>query len=81
MRNEVRNFAEILNIPGVWFELCRDNETGIWELSNAKYFVTKNQIIIDANTGEQIDENTISNVDLENKKTNKYLWNCCYRLN
>ena len=40
MKKEVRNFSEILNIPGIWFELYLDGDTGIWEISGAKYFVT-----------------------------------------
>ncbi len=81
MRQEVRNFSEILNIPGVWFELCFDNEIGVWEISDAKYFVTQNKKIVDANTGNLIDDNMIKEIDLENKKSNKYAWKCCYTLN
>lgn len=29
MRQEVRNFSEILNTPGVWLELYLDRNTGI----------------------------------------------------
>ena len=43
MRQEVKNFSEILNIPGVWFELCFDDEIGVWDISSAKYFVTQNK--------------------------------------
>lgn len=78
MRKKVRNFSEILNIPGVWIELYLNIDTGIWEISGAKYFVTLNSKIVDANTGELIDDNTIKEIDLENKKNNKYSWNCCY---
>lgn len=81
MKKEVRNFSEILNIPGIWFELYLDSDTGIWEISGAKYFVTSNKKIVDAHTGELIDDNTIREVELENKKSNKYSWKCCYELN
>ena len=81
MRQEVRNFSEILNTPGVWLKLYLDRNTGIWEISGAKYFVTQNKKIVDANTGRLIDDNTIKEIDLENKKSNKYAWNCCYTLN
>lgn len=81
MRQEVRNFSEILNTPGVWIELYLDVDTGIWEISGSKYFVTQNKKIVDANTGRIIDDNTIKEIDLENKKSNKYAWNCCYTLN
>ena len=81
MRQEVRNFSEILNIPGIWIELYLDRNTGIWEISGAKYFVTQNKKIVNANTGRLIDDNTIKEIDLENKKSNKYAWNCCYTLN
>ena len=81
MRREVRNFSEIINIPGVWLELYLDVDTGIWEISNAKYFVTQNKKIVDANTGRLIDDNVVKEIDLENKKSNKYAWNCCYTLN
>lgn len=80
MKKEVRNFSEIINIPGVWFELYLDVDTGIWEISGAKYFVTLNKRIVDANTGILIDDNKIKEIDLENKKSNKYVWNCCYEL-
>ena len=80
MRQEVRNFSEILNIPGVWLELYLDIDTGIWEISGAKYFVTLNKRIVDANTGILIDDDKIKEIDLENKKSNKYVWNCCYEL-
>ena len=80
MRKKVRNFSEILNIPGVWIELYLNIDTGIWEISGAKYFVTLNNKIVDANTGELIDDNTIKEIDLENKKNNKYSWDCCYSL-
>ena len=40
MGQETTNFSEILNIPGVWFELCFDDEIGVWDISGAKYFVT-----------------------------------------
>ena len=81
MKKEVRNFSEILNIPGVWVELYREYDTGIWELGDTKYFVTENKKIVDANTGRLIDDSTIKEIDLENKKSNKYAWNCCYTLN
>lgn len=81
MRKKVRNFSEILNIPGVWIELYLNIDTGIWEISGAKYFVTLNNKIVDANTGELIDNDTIKEIDLENNKHNKYSWNCCYSLN
>lgn len=81
MVQEFKNFSEILNIPGVWIELYRDINTGSWEISGAKYFVTLNNKIVDANTGELIDDNTIKEIDSENKKHNKYSWNCCYSLN
>ena len=80
MKKEVRNFSEIINIPGVWFELYLDVDTGIWEISDAKYFVTLNKRIVDANTGRLINDNKIKEIDLENKKSNKYVWNCCYEL-
>ena len=72
MRKEVRNFSEILNTPGVQLELYLDKDTCIWEISGAKYFVTQNKKIVDANTGRLIDDNTIKEIDLENKKSNKY---------
>ena len=50
------------------------------EISDAKYFVTQNKKIVDANTGNLIDDNMIQEIDLENKKSNKYAWNCCYTL-
>ena len=81
MRKEVINFSEISNIPGVWFELYLDIDTGIWEMSGAKYFVTLNKKIVDANTGRLIDDSAIKEIDLENKKSNKYIWDCCYELN
>ena len=81
MGYEVTNFSEILNIPGVWFELCFDDEIGVWDISGAKYFVTQNKKVVDANTGELIDDNMIKEIDLENKKSNKYAWDCCYTLN
>ena len=81
MGYEVTNFSEILNIPGVWFELCFDDEIGVWDISGAKYFVTQNKKVVDANTGELIDDNIIKDIDLENKKSNKYAWDCCYTLN
>ena len=81
MGYEVTNFSEILNIPGVWFELCFDDEIGVWDISGAKYFVTQNKKVVDANTGELIDDNIIKEIDLENKKSNKYAWDCCYTLN
>lgn len=81
MRQEVRNFSEIINIPGVWFELYLDKDTGIWEISGAKYFVTLNKRIVEANTGDLIDDSTIKEIDLENNKSNKYVWKCCYTLN
>lgn len=81
MGYEVTNFSEILNIPGVWFELCFDDEIGVWDISGAKYFVTQNKKVIDTNTGELIDDNMIKEIDLENKKSNKYAWDCCYTLN
>ena len=81
MGYEVTNFSEILNIPGVWFELCFDDEIGVWYISGAKYFVTQNKKVVDANTGELIDDNIIKDIDLENKKSNKYAWDCCYTLN
>ena len=80
MRKKVRNFSEILNIPGVWIELYLNVDTCIWEISGAKYFVTLNDKIVDANTGELIDDNTIKEIDLENKKHDKYSWNCYYSL-
>ena len=40
MKQEVRNVSEILNIPGIWFELYLDSDTGIWEISDTKYLVT-----------------------------------------
>ena len=46
-----------------------------------KYFVTQNKKIVDANTGRLIDDSTIKEIDLENKKSNKYVWDCCYTLN
>ena len=46
MRQEVRNFSEILNTPGIWIELYLDRNTGIWEISGAKYFVTQNKKIV-----------------------------------
>lgn len=76
MRQEVRNFIEILNIPGVWIELYRDFDTGIWEIGDAKYFVTLNKKIVDANTGKIIDDSTIKEIDLENKKNKKHIWIC-----
>ena len=81
MGYEVTNFSEILNIPGVWFELCFDDEIGVWDISGAKYFVTQNKKVVDANTGELIDDNMIKEIYLENKKSNKYAWDCCYTLN
>ena len=81
MRQEVRNFSEIINIPGVWFELYLDKDTGIWEISGAKYFVTLNKRIVEANTGELLDDSIIKEIDLENNKSNKYVWKCCYALN
>lgn len=81
MGYEVTNFSEILNVPGVWFELCFDDEIGVWDISGAKYFVTQNKKVVDANTGELIDDNMIKEIDLENKKSNKYAWDCCYTLN
>ena len=50
MNKEARKFSEILNIPGVWVELCFSND---WysEINDAKYFVTQNKKIVDANTG------------------------------
>lgn len=81
MGYEVTNFSEILNVPGVWFELCFDDEIGVWDISGAKYFVTQNKKVVDANTGELIDDNIIKEIDLENKKSNKYAWDCCYTLN
>ena len=81
MRQEVRNFSEILNIPGIWVELHREFDTGIWELGDAKYFVTENKRIVDANTGNLIDENTIKEIDTANKKYKNYVWKCCYSLN
>lgn len=80
MVQEFKNFSEILNIPGVWIEFYRDINTGSWEISGVKYFVTLNNKIVDANTGELIDDITIKEIDLENKKHNKYSWNCCYSL-
>lgn len=80
MRQEVRNFSEILNIPGIWVELHRESDTGIWELGDAKYYVTENKRIIDANTGEAIDENAIKEIDSANKKHKNYVWKCCYSL-
>lgn len=81
MGYEVTNFSEILNIPGVWFELCFDDEIGVWDISGAKYFVTQNKKIVDTKTGELINDNMIKEIDLENKKSNKYAWDCCYTLN
>ena len=81
MGYEVTNFSEILNVPGVWFELCFDDEIGVWDISGAKYFVTQNKKVVDANTSELIDDNMIKEIDLENKKSNKYAWDCCYTLN
>ena len=81
MKQEVRNFSEILNTPGVWFELYLDSDTGIWEISDTKYFVTSNKKLVDASTGRRIDESEIEGIDMENKKSNKYAWNCCYALN
>ena len=81
MGYEVTNFSEILNVPGVWFELCFDDEIGVWDINGAKYFVTQNKKVIDANTGKLIDDNMIKEIDLENKKSNKYAWDCCYTLN
>lgn len=81
MKQEVRNFSEILNIPGVWFELYLDSDTGIWEISDTKYFVTSNKKILDANTGRRLDDSEIEEIDMENKKSNKYAWNCRYKLN
>lgn len=81
MGYEVTNFSEILNVPGVWFELCFDDEIGVWDISGAKYFVTQNKKVVNANTGELIDDNMIKEIDLENKKSNKYAWDCCYTLN
>lgn len=81
MGQETINFSEILNIPGVWFELCFDDEIGVWDIGGAKYFVTKNRKIVDAKTGELIDDNMIKEIDLENKKSKKYAWDCCYTLN
>ena len=80
MKKEVRKFSEIINIPGVWFELYLDIDTGIWEISGTKYFVTLNKRIVDANTGILITDNKIKEIDLENKTSNKYVWNCCYEL-
>lgn len=81
MGYEVTNFSEILNIPGVWFELCFDDEISVWDISGAKYFVTQNKKIVDTKTGELINDNMIKEIDLENKKSNKYAWDCCYTLN
>ena len=81
MGYEVTTFSEILNVPGVWFEPCFYDNIGVWDISGAKYFVTQNKKVVDANTGELIDENTIKEIDLENKKSNKYAWDCCYTLN
>lgn len=81
MKQEVRNFSEILNTPGVWFELYLDSDTGIWEISDTKYFVTSNKKLVDASTGRRIDDSEIKEIDMENKKSNKYAWNCCYALN
>ena len=80
MKKEVINFSEILNIPGVWVELYRESDTGIWEIGDTKYFVTENKRIVDANTGNIIDENTIRDIDLANKKHENYVWKCCYSL-
>ena len=80
MRQEVRNFSEIINIPGVWIELYLDKDTGIWEISGAKYFVTLNNKIVNANTGRLIDDDKIKEIDLDNKKYKKYAWKCCYEL-
>ena len=81
MGQETTNFSEILNVPGVWVELCFDDEIGVWDISGAKYFVTQNKKVVDANTSELIDDNMIKEIDLENKKSNKYAWDCCYTLN
>ena len=81
MKKEVINFSEILNIPGVWVELYRESDTGIWEIGDTKYFVTENKRIINANTGDIIDESTIRDIDSDNKKHENYVWKCCYSLN
>ena len=80
MKQEVRKFSEILNIPGIWFELYLDSDTGIWEISDTKYLVTSNKKIVDANTGRRLDDSEIEEIDMENKKSNKYAWNCRYKL-
>ena len=81
MKKEVINFSEILNIPGVWVELYRESDTGIWEIGDTKYFVTENKRIVNANTGDIIDESTIRDIDSANKKYENYVWKCCYSLN
>ena len=80
MKQEVRNISEILNTPGVWFELYLDRDTGIWEMSKTKYVVTLNKKIIEANTGRLIDDEEIKEIDLNNKKSIKYVWYCSYIL-
>ena len=80
MKQEVRNLSEILHTPGVWFELYLDRNTGIWEMSKTKYFVTLNKKIIEANTGRLIDDEEIKEIDLNNKKSIKYVWYCSYIL-
>ena len=42
MNKEARKFSEILNIPGVWVELCFSND---WysEINDAQYFITQNK--------------------------------------
>ena len=80
MKQEVRNLSEILKTPGVWFELYLDIDTGMWEMSKTKSFVTLNKKIIEANTGRLIDDEEIKERDLNNKKSIKYVWYCSYIL-
>ena len=78
MKIELKTISEILNTPGIWIELYFDTDTGIWEISGKKYFVTFNHKAIDAHTGQLIGENIIKEMALENKKTNNYAWKCQY---
>lgn len=79
-RFRVNQFLDVLDSPGVWIELYKDEETGIWEVSDKKYFVCSNKTIIDIANGEKLDDNTINCKNAENRKTNKYAWVCCYLL-
>ena len=79
-RFRVNQFLDILDSPAVWVELYKDEETGIWEISDKKYFVCANKTIIDIANGEKLDDNTINYKNVENRKTNKYAWVCYYLL-